>query len=77
MTFTQLAIQAPGTNIHETTVTVPVLYHMPGNVIEHLAIPFRILNVKNQYQVEPKCTDEEKGLVALPTSFTFEVMEKK
>ncbi|HEU4902020.1 MAG TPA: hypothetical protein VFT06_04485 [Flavisolibacter sp.] len=55
---------------------VPVMYRMPGNVIETALIEFAVYQKENVYNVQPLCSPALKLLTDLPPSFRFSIQNE-
>jgi hypothetical protein len=58
-------------------IILPVAYRMPGNVVEHTDVQFKVDQTINHFRVTPLCDEVRRRLTGLPTSFSFEVIKGK
>ena len=60
-----------------TKIILPVAYRMPGNVVEHTDVQFKVDQTMNYFRITPLCDEVRRRLTGLPTSFSFEVIKGK
>ena len=57
------------------TVVAEVPYRLPGNVIRHFTIEFKVLKKANHYVAFPICDDAKCRLTHLPHNLIFSIKD--